>query len=321
MPPPRLTFFAELAAPALTALLQTPGVLADLQRAQAGVSLAILDLTEERARAVHTLTAHGIPVTAWLVLEPEDGYWLTVDNAALAIRRYDAVRAWSQRQGLQFHGVGLDIEVPERDAIALTHRPGRSLLRLAFGRRGRAQVHAALQDYHDLVARIRRDGLFVETYQFPLVLDERRARSTLLQRIFGFADVRGDREVLMLYRSVLPKPWGAMLIDAYGAEAEAIAVGITGGGVEVLQDAFEDRLLDLQGAREDLGRALRHGKPLYVFSLEGCVQAGFLTALCQAVLEPVPQVRGHALSVVVRRALRLILSVDPLWRRLMRRSV
>jgi hypothetical protein len=278
-------------------------------------------LTDERAKAVRTLTSRGIPVTAWLVLEPEDGYWLTVDNAGLASQRYDAVRAWSQRHELRLHGVGLDIEMPERDAIALTHRPARSLLRLALARRGRSQVHQALTQYHDLIARIRTDGLFVETYQFPLVLDERRAQSTLLQRIFGFADVRGDREVLMLYRSVLPRPWGSLLIDAYGAEAQGIAVGITGGGVETLQAAFEDRLLDFTSLREDLGRALRHGKPLYVFSLEGCVRAGFLGRLCDVVLEPVPQVRGHAVSVVGRTALRVLLGVDPIWRRWMRRSV
>lgn len=316
-----LTFFAELAAPALTALLATPGVLDDLARAGAGVSLAILDLSDDRAGAIRTLTERGIPVTAWLVLEPEDGYWLTVDNAALASARYDAVRAWSLRHGLHLHGIGLDIEVPEVDAIALTARPLRSLVRLALGRRSRQRVHAALTEYHHLVDRIRQDGLFVETYQFPLVVDERHARSTLLQRIFGFADVRGDREVLMLYRSVLPKPWGRLLVDAYGADADAIAVGITGGGVEALQPAFQDRLLDLPGLLEDLGRALRHGKPLYVFSLEGCVQAGFLGALCQASLQPVPQVAGHAWSVAGRRALRLVLGVDPIWRRFMRRSV
>ncbi len=318
---PRLTFFAELAAPALTTLLATPGLLGDLQRAQAGVAMAILDLSTERAQAVRDLTAHGIAVTAWLVLDPDDGYWLTVDNAALAARRYGEVRDWCRREDLRLHGIGLDIEAPEKDLVALNDKPVRTLLALAARRRGRWAVHGALHAYHDLVARIRADGLFVETYQFPLVLDERRANSTLLQRVFGFADVKADREVLMLYRSVLPRPWGRFLVDAYGAEAGGIAVGITGGGVDCLQAAFEDRLLDFDSLCQDLGRALHYGKPLYVFSLEGCVQAGFLTKLCEFTLVPVSPVRGKAWTQAGRWLLRATLRIDPLWRRLRRRTV
>jgi len=318
---PRLTFFVELAAPALTTLLATPGVLGDLQRAQAGVAMAILDLSPERAEAVRALTQHGIAVTAWLVLDRDDGYWLTVDNAALAARRYSEVRAWAQQKSLHFHGIGLDIEAPERDLVALNDKPLRTLFSLVARRRGRWAVHGALHAYHDLVARIRADGLFCETYQFPLVLDERRANSTLLQRVFGFADVQADREVLMLYRSVLPRPWGRFLVDAYGAEAGGIAVGITGGGVDSLRAAFEDRLLDFAGLCQDLGRAMHYGKPLYVFSLEGCVEAGFLTKLCDFTLVPVPPVRGKVWTQAGRWLLRATLKIDPLWRRLRRRSV
>lgn len=319
--PARLTFFLELDAPALTALLATPGVLDDLQRAGAGLSMAMLDLDPLRAVALRELARRGIPVTAWLVLDPADGYWLTVDNASLAARRYAEVRDWSQRENLSWRGVGLDIEIPEPDAVALTARPVRTLWRLARNRRSRAVVHAALTQYQALIARIRGDGLPVETYQFPLVVDERRVGSTLMQRVFGFADVRGDREVLMLYRSVLPAPWGRLLVDAYGADAEGIAVGITGGGVAALQPAFEARLLDFTALREDLGRARRLGKPLYVFSLEGCVAAGYLARLCQEAVQPLAAVTAHPASRAGRALLRMVLRIDPLWRRLRRRPV
>jgi hypothetical protein len=283
--------------------------------------MAMLDLQPSRAESLRLLASRGIAVTAWLVLDPADGYWLTVDNAHLAVRRYVEVRDWAQREGLSWQGVGLDIEIPELDAVALTERPLRTLLHLARRRRARLAVHGALATYHDLIAQIRGDGLTVETYQFPLVVDERRVGSTLMQRVFGFADVRGDREVLMLYRSVLPAPLGRLLVDAYGADAEGIAVGITGGGVAALQPAFADRLLDFDALRVDLGRALRHGKPLYVFSLEGCVAAGFLSRLCELPLQPVAPAGGYALSRLVRLALQTALRVDPLWRWLRRRPV
>jgi hypothetical protein len=40
--------------------------------------------------------------------------------------------------------------------------------------------------YAGLVARIRADGWQVENYQFPLIADERRAGSDLLQRLPGW---------------------------------------------------------------------------------------------------------------------------------------
>jgi hypothetical protein len=52
--------------------------------------------------------------------------------------------------------------------------------------------------YAALIERIHADGWKIENYQFPLIADERRAGSTLLQRLLGLVDVRTDREVWML---------------------------------------------------------------------------------------------------------------------------
>ena len=52
--------------------------------------------------------------------------------------------------------------------------------------------------YAGLVARIRADSWQVENYQFPLIADERRAGSDLLQRLAGLVEVSTDREVWML---------------------------------------------------------------------------------------------------------------------------
>ena len=72
----------------------------------------------------------------------------------------------------------------------------------------------------------------VENYQFPLIADERWAGATLLQRLFGLVDPRTDREVWMLYTSVLPVV-GPGLLWIYAAEAEAVGVGSTGGGPDI----------------------------------------------------------------------------------------
>ena len=58
------------------------------------------------------------------------------------------------------------------------------------------------------------------------MLHERNARTTLLERIFGIVDVRGDQEVFMLYTSFDHKG-GAAQIWRYGPQSQVIAVGST----------------------------------------------------------------------------------------------
>ncbi len=280
--PSDLTFFCELESQRLAALFADPALIPLLATHRCGVALALIDLTPERAQIVQQLTAAGVPVTAWLVLDPRDGYWLTLDNVDTARKRWQEVRNWTDAHQLTWRCVGLDIEAPQEDAVGLVDTPFLTLARLTWLRRSRQVWQNALNDLHDLVREIRADVGEVETYQFPFIADERAAQSTLLQRVLGIADLRVDREVLMLYRSTLPEPWGSALIDAYGPEAEAIAVGITGGGVEVLEATFAARELDLPLTLQELARAKRHTERLYVFSLEGCVKKGWLAALLEA---------------------------------------
>ena len=66
-----------------------------------------------------------------------------------------------------------------------------------------------------------------ESYQFPLIVDERSARATVLQRTFGLVDLVTDREVLMLYSSSMGT-WGRHSLELC-PEADSVGVGITGG--------------------------------------------------------------------------------------------
>ena len=68
--------------------------------------------------------------------------------------------------------------------------------------------------------------------QFPLIADERRAGSDLLQRLAGLVEVSTDREVWMLYSSFRPS-LGPGMIWSYGPKASAIAVGSTGGAPDI----------------------------------------------------------------------------------------
>jgi hypothetical protein len=319
MPLPGLTYFVELPAPKLRAIFERQGLLSRLQQTRAGVAMAMLDLSEERREVLGVLNALGIPVTAWLVLGTEAGYWLTADNAHLAHARYRELRGWAREHRIRVDAIGLDLETPHDDLRALLEQGRAALRRLFLSRRSRAALERAAGQYRALVEEIRGDALRVETYQFPLVVDERLAGSTLLQRTLGFVDVTPDREVLMLYESMLPLQVSEAMIDTYGRDCQAIGVGLTGGGVSFVLDSLGHRRLGLERLVLSLRRARRYTPHLYVFSLEGCVEGGYFEALCEADLArpaaPAPLALGGA---VLRAGLRLALRGERLWERLPR---
>lgn len=308
MEAPRLTFFCELAPGPLRALFAAPAVTEDLVALRAGVSLGLLDLGPERVEVVRRLNREGIPVTAWLLLPEDQGYWFHAGNVAQATARYDAFRAWSAEHGLEWAGVGLDLEPDLRELRQVLEGGWRRLPGLLprLGRGG--QVREARVGYVALVERIRADGHRVDTYQFPFIVDERQARSTLLQRLSGVLDLPADREVLMLYTSFV-RPHGAAVLWSYGPGAPSIAVGITGGGVE-FPGARVPPPLEWAELSRDLRLAVRWTHDLHVFSLEGCVRQGFLSRLrtfdWDAPVDPpaIPARRVDALRRVVRGVLR-----------------
>jgi hypothetical protein len=275
--PPRLTFFCELRAEPLQALFADPAVLGHLTALGASVSLGLLDLGAERAAVVRRLHEAGIPVIAWQLLPAEQGYWFNLDNAPQATARYAAFREWTAAHGLQWDGVGLDIEPDLHELQQLLSKRWRQVLTLLRRLRRGEQLRRARGVYGALIARIRADGYRVDTYQLPLIVDERQARSTLLQRLLGIVELSADREVLMLYSSFV-RPHGELVLGSYGPQARSIGIGSTGGGVE-LPGLIEVPPLTWDELSRDLRLARRWSSDVHVFSLEGCVRQGFLPRL------------------------------------------
>lgn len=296
---PSLTFFCELDALPLAALTADGRTLKQLHALRARVAVALRDLSGERAAFIRALNDAGIPVTVWLVLEKEDGYFLHVDNHAAARARYEALQSFIEAHRLRVEGIGLDFEPDLRDIQGVKAEPHRVLLRAARRALHPSALRQAHHHYGALVDRMRTDGYAVESYQFPALLDERRAGSAVLQRAVGVMDLPVDREVLMLYSS-LTGPFGLPLLWSYAPEADAIGVGSTGGGIDTLPK------LPWEALERDLLIARRFTRRLYVFSLEGCADRGFLERLenfdwTQPAGAPP---RSVSLALVARSALR-----------------
>jgi hypothetical protein len=273
---PYLIFGCDRQTRDLDALF-TPALVSDLKELGAGVALSTEDLNLARAQVVRRLTDAGIPMLAWIVLPKEQGYYVNVGNAAQTAARFAEFDRWTSEYGLRWEAVGLDIEPILHEYGALTgdmRRLVSMVVRRAFDWE---RVRRAQADYRALVRRMQARGYRVQTHQLSFIADERKANSTLLQRIFGLVDVRGDEEVLMLYTS-LSEPFGAALIWAYGAEAQVVAVGSTNLSGDQALDAKYPPLTWEKFSR-DL-RVARHFSPVVgIYSLEGCVRQGFMPKL------------------------------------------
>ena len=279
MPKPELTFFCELPTVQLSELFDGRFLIDDLKDLGANLSLGILDLSEERAKVVERLNKAGLPVTAWLLLPEEQGYWFNIDNVQDATARYLAFKDWTDQYDLNWSGVGLDIEININDARQVLEKDqANQFLSTLFSRYFEKQKTVEAQRaYQSLVDLIRADGYLVESYHLPLITEERRGRSSVLQRTLGLVDIITDREVLMLYSSFL-RPNGEAILWSYAPDADSIGVGSTGGGVEI-KGVIDIPPLSWEELSRDLRFCAALGKPIHIFSLEGCVQQDFISRL------------------------------------------
>jgi len=274
---PNLTFFVEVELEPLEALFARPEVVPFLAEQGCAVSMGLLDLSPRRAAVVRELESKGIPVTGWLLLDLADGYWLNADNTDRAFERWRETAAWAEREGLALPCIGLDIEFPRSESKAAVQDHRRAFVSMMRRRRPREQVRKAEVAYTGLVREIHESGRRVEVYQFPQLLDERAAGSTLLRRSLGLVDVAVDAEVYMLYSTYLGRG-GAWV---YFEDAPCIAVGVTGGGVNAKNPEAYHRFLSWERLAEDLRAAAAHTREVYIFSLEGCAERGLLTPIAE----------------------------------------
>jgi hypothetical protein len=295
MPRPRvLRFFCELDSAALERTF-TSDVVDQLGRLRAGVTLGLRDLTDQRAHLVRRLHDVGVPVGLWVLLPVEQGYFATHHNVELVARRCDAVLEWVARHALEVEALGLDFEPDLRELEGLLERPLMTSRRWAR----RAQVASlgpTKAAYAVLVNTLRSRGVRVESYQFPLLLEDRSASDDWWQRMTGSLDVEVSREVVMLYSSLFGA-LGPGLVPHFAGRARAIGVGSTGGGVDPLPK------LDWPTLRRDLLLAARVCDDVSIFSLEGCLEQGFLPRVAELDWDAeVPAPSTLALRVALKTA-------------------
>ena len=199
------------------------------------------------------------------------GLYLNASNAAQGEARFREFQKWTADSGLRWSGVGLDIEPNLQEFSGIGRAVSSALKRLVDP----DAVTRARIAYASFIAQIQAAGYGVETYQFPFLADERAVHSTLLERLFGIVDVRGNREVLMLYSSY-NRPADSAVIWQYGPSAQLIATGVTAGDP---QPGARVGTLTFEELSHDVIVASHFSPKVGIFDLEGSVRRGFLPKL------------------------------------------
>ena len=279
MPQPKLTFFTELDSERLAELFSDSAMIKTLQSLDAAISLGILDHSDARAKVIRKLNKAKVPVIAWLLLPKDEGYWFNTGNYPQAVTRYQNFISWTKAHKLVWAGVGLDIEPDINDFARVKEdkQVGKFAATLFHRYRDRQRADKARRAYQTLIDQIHADGYPVESYQIPVIAEERRAQASVLGRTAGLVDVQTDREVLMLYSSFL-RPNGDAVLWSYAPESDSIGVGNTGGGVD-LEGVIDIPPLTWDEFSRDLRLCAARQKPIHIFCLEGCVAQGFLPRL------------------------------------------
>ena len=286
-------------------LMSNPEVIADLRDLRAEVAVPIQDFSPERAAVVRRLNQEGIRVIAWIVLSQEEGIYLNADNAPEAAARVAEFEKWTDENGLKWEAVGLDIEPNFNEFASLKGHRWRLIMTLLERSLNGRRAARAKRDYAALIRGIQSRGYSVQTYQMPYLPAERSVHSTLLDRMLGTVDVRGNEEYLMLYSSNA-RAVGAGMIWSLGQHAQGISIGVTDGSGTPGSGSGP---LDWEEFSRDLIVASHFTNYIGVYNLEGCVRQGFLPRLkamnwSESVVIPrAAVVRGERLGFILRAVL------------------
>jgi hypothetical protein len=248
-----------------------------LKKLNSRIAIGTIDLSEERAKIIQKLNKNNIPVTIWILLHKDEGYWMNMDNPENCTKRYKEIKQWINKYNLKIEGIGFDLELDWRNIQEIMNNQWLLLIESIITRFKVNELQYAKNIFNNLIEQIHKDGYIVEGYTLPYIYDERKMNSTLFQRITGIVDLPNvDVEAPMLYSSLFP--FGLGFLKSYISISPTTVLGITGGlnsqggAIYANWSQFEmDILFSISQNISNIG----------VYSYEGCIDNGYLQKLIE----------------------------------------
>jgi hypothetical protein len=277
--------------------LGSEATLALLERFQLEPLIALPPSRENEAMAIalHRLTARGIRVGVWPLLDDRDGYWPSEANVVDFERRVDEALRFGEKAGAPIETLAIDLEPPleitsrlmKRDPAAITSLLFSSVQDLTRSELKQARFRA-IDRYRALVESLKVRGIeTVAAIAPPLVLDL-AAGGALWQRILKTPLSGIGFQVItpMLYtsqmRELLPFASGARarallhalsrLLFAHAGDARpCVSLGLVSTGKLGDELSFRDPAELLLDVEATLAAGI---DDLALFSLEGVLRRG-----------------------------------------------
>lgn len=268
---PDLSFYCELRGTEFNDLFTDTALIRELVDMNVSLRIGLHDFSTERTTTIQKLNEAGIPLVAWLLLPEEDGYWFNMHNGEKAEKRYADFKKWTSDNNLKWEGIGIDLEPDMNDGKLFFSHPWKLVWKVYKRLYDNKSLKEATNLYQELIDRMKNDGFHVESYLIPFIFDERELKTTSLQKLMGIVDIKTDSEIPMLYTSAMGN---SAIIPLYHRDNMPIALGSTGGGVEV--NGIELASLTWDNLEKDLLIASKLTDDIHIFSLEGTLQKGFL---------------------------------------------
>lgn len=170
-------FYPGATRPELLKQILNPSTCKFLEERGWGISLATIELDEATAKVIQDLNRDhpGLPITMWIVLPDEKGYWTNETNIAQTRTRVSEVESWTSYFDLKVAGYGLDIEPSILHARRSLQGPfdfvREHIKRVQIHREMRRAGENPSQELAELIDDLRKTGVHTETYEFhrPLV--------------------------------------------------------------------------------------------------------------------------------------------------------
>ena len=273
---PIISFFNEMNSRDLVNMFDDTTIIASLKKMNAEIRMGMVDLSFDRVEVVKKLNQAGIPVVAWILLPENEGYWFNSSNGLQALKRYRDLQQWAAFNDLEFKAIGIDLELDINDAKLVRDNPLNLFWMIPPRLYSKAEYEKGQREYAQLIETMQQDGYMVESYYAPFIKDETAKGNTAIQQATKFLDIKTNKEIPMLYSSFLGNPDGYYKIYGSDIGLKAVGVGSTGGGVDTTLPT-----LGYEQLVHDISVASMFADEVHVFSLEGCVQKGFLTRLSE----------------------------------------
>jgi hypothetical protein len=162
-----------------------------------GPAPAATPVSSDAAAVVNEANRRHVPIYAWLVVPPTDGYWANEDNATLMYQAVQSWAAWSQDQHLRFKGAVLDQEfsLQNEQTFVAAELSGNqaALASWMSGNIDPAGQCRAFKTYHDVITWAHARGIRLSAYQAPFNLDDLLNGDLALQDAFDSSGLPPSR--------------------------------------------------------------------------------------------------------------------------------